>query len=428
MLRSERFRRLFKEGFWIVLGQVLMVIGSLVGVRLLTELLTRNAYGELALGMTMVTLVNQIILGPLGGGITRFYAPAVEHGDLAGYLTAAKKLVLYATGIILLIMLFSIGGLIVARQAQWIPITVSALIFAIFSGYCANLSGIQTAARQRSIVAIHQGAEPLLRLLMAVAMLLWLGATSTVAMTGYAIASLLVLGSQIFFFRKIMPSNTSSLINKNWQNKIWQFSWPIGVFGIFTWMQLVSDRWALQVFSSTRDVASYAVLYQLGYYPISLLNGMAMQFLVPILYQRAGDASDSRRNADVNRLSWQLVWLSLGLTGVAFLVVILLHAQIFMILVAEEYRTDSYLLPWMIIAGGMFASGQSLASNLLAQMKTREITAAKIVTAIFGLTLNFAGAYLYGITGIVYAGVLFSIAYFLWMVVLVTNGSKKCFC
>lgn len=429
MLKTDRSRRLFKEGGWIVFGQVLMVVGSLAGVRLLTELLPPDAYGELALGMTIATLVNQIILGPLGGGIIRFYAPAVEHGDLGGYLNAAKKLVLYATVIIILLAILATAGLIISGQTQWAAITASALMFAILSGYSVNLSGIQTAARQRSIVAIHQGIDPLLRSLVAAGLLLWLGMSSTAAMIGYAIAALLTLGSQTYFFRKIIRKSTSSGINNNWQEKIWKFSWPIGVFGIFTWVQLASDRWALQIFSSTSDVGSYAVLYQLGYYPISLLTGMAMQFLVPILYQRAGDASDGIRNADVNMLSWQLAWLSLGLTGMAFLVAILWHPQLFRMLVAEEYRSVSYLMPWIIVSGGVFASGQTLALNLQAQMKTREMMAAKIVTALLGISLNFVGAYWYGITGIICAGLIFSMLYFVWMVALVNNGSnKKCFC
>jgi len=92
-VKIKGYGRFFKEGFWIVLGQVMMVTGSLVGVRLLTELLSPSSYGELALGMTIATLVNQTILGPLGGGVTRFYAPAIEYGDLSGYLNAARKLV-----------------------------------------------------------------------------------------------------------------------------------------------------------------------------------------------------------------------------------------------------------------------------------------------------------------------------------------------
>ncbi len=430
MLRTERFRRLFKEGFWIVLGQVMMVLGSLLGVRVLTELLPPAAYGELALGMTIATLVNQTILGPLSGGLTRFYSLAIEHGDFSGYLNAARKLMYFATGIIILIAILVVIGLKITGSNNWIGIATTAFIFAILSGYNASLSGIQSAARQRAVVAIHQGADPIMRILIAAGLLLWLGATSTVAMLGYVIATALVFGSQYFFFHKIIVTQANnSSEEKNWQDGIWKFSWPIGIFGIFTWMQLVSDRWALQLFSTTEEVGKYAALYQLGYYPVALITGMALQFLVPILYQRAGDASDSRRNANVNKLSWQLTWVTIGLTGMVFLGTLLLHALIFRVFVAKEYGSVSYFLPWMILAGGVFASGQALASNLQAQMKMREMIAAKITTAVAGIALNLAGAYWYGITGIVSAGVLFSMLYFIWMTVLVKKGSEKgCFC
>jgi len=244
-------------------------------------------------------------------------------------------------------------------------------------------------------------------------------------MIGYAFATILVLGSQAFFFKKTIASNiVNASGEKNWENEIWGFSWPIGIFGIFTWMQLTSDRWALQIFSTTHEVGNYAVLYQLGFYPISLITGMVMQFLIPILYQRAGDASDSTRVNSVNKLSWYLTWTTLGLTGLIFVVALLFHALIFKILVAEKYNSLSYLLPWMILTGGVFASGQSLASSLLAQMKTREMMVTTVVTALFGVALNFIGAYWYGVIGIVGSGVLFSMLYFICMVVLVKGANR----
>lgn len=422
MLRSERFRRLSKEGFWIVLGQAMAVLGLLVGVRLLTELLDPAAYGELALGMTLATLVNQTVLGPLGNGATRFYAPAVEQGDLGGYLYAVRRLVLSATGIIVLLMLFAVAGLLITGRTDWIAIATAALIFAILSGYSSILNGIQNAARQRSIVALHQGMESWARFLVAAGLILWLGASSAVAMLGYAIALIVVLGSQYVFFRKIIPRHiTGADKEKGWQEQIWNYSWPFTTWGIFTWAQLASDRWALELFTTTQEVGLYAVLLQLGYYPISMATGMAMQFFAPIFYQRAGDASDSRRNANVNSLSLGLTVLALGVTGAAFVGALLFHAQIFLIFVAKEYGAVSYLLPWVILAGGVFAAGQTIALNLMSQMKTRTMMTAKIITALLGVTFNFAGAYWYGTTGIVIAGVSFSVSYFLWMVAL----SKK---
>lgn len=395
------------------------VLGSLVGVRLLTEFLDPGAYGELALGMTVATLVNQVVLGPLSNGATRFFAPAKEQGDLCCYLKAVRQWLLSATGIILFMILLTVAGLLLAGRTEWIILATAALLFAILSGYNSVLSGIQNAARQRSVVALHRGLESWGRFLAAAAFMVLLGATSEAAMVGYVMAIILVFGSQYVFFRKIIPKNACEGNNeKDWSKQIWQFSWPFAAWGLFTWVRLASDRWALGVFSTTQEVGFYAVLFQLGYYPILMATGMATQFLAPIFYQRAGDASDSVRNADVNKLSWRLTKLALGVTGVVFLGAFQFHPQIFDLLAAKEYASVSYLLPWMLLSGGIFAAGQTIGLNLMSQMKAQAMMSATIITALLGVMLNLAGAYWYGTAGIVGAGILFSFLYFLWMLVL----------
>lgn len=419
VLRSERFRRLSKEGSWIVLGQILTVLGSLAGVRILTEFLDSGAYGELALGMTSATLVNQVVLGPLSNGVTRFFSPAKEQGDLSGYLKAVRQWLLYATGLIIIVILFTIFGLLIVGRTEWITLATAALIFAILSGCNSILSGIQNAARQRSVVALHRGLESWGRFLVAAGFMVLLGATSEAAMIGYAVAVILVLGSQYIFFRKIIPKNAYEGNNeKDWSKQIGQFSWPFAAWGLFTWVRLASDRWALGVFSTTQEVGFYAVLFQLGYYPILMATGVATQFFAPIFYQRAGDASDGVRNADVNKLSWRLTNLALGVTGVVFLGAFKFHPLIFDFFAAKEYASVSYLLPWMLLSGGIFAAGQTIGLNLMSQMKTQAMMSATIITALLGVMLNLAGAYWYGTAGIVGAGILFSFMYFLWMLVL----------
>ncbi len=421
-IKSERFRRLSKEGFWIVLGQAMAAVGSLVGVRILTGFLNPAAYGQLALGMTIATLISQTILGPLANGVTRFYAPAVERGDLGGYLKAARRLLIWAIGVIIFIIPFAIVGLLLAGQAKWINIVIGAFFFSVLSGSNSIFTGIQNAARQRSIVAFHQGLQPWMQYLVAAGLLVWLGSTSTIAMIGYALAILLMNGSQYLFFRKVISSRVIGEIKeKEWHEKILNYSWPFATWGVFTWAQLASDRWALGWFSTMQELGLYAVLYQMGYYPISMATGMAVQLLAPIYYQRAGDASDSRRNANVSSFSWRLTVLFLGVTSIAFLAALLFHEQIYEVFVAKQFRTVSFLLPWMMLASGVFAAGQTIALNLMSQMKTHKMMVSKITTSLLGVAFNVAGAYRYGIKGVVFANILFSLVYFLWMVVL----SKK---
>jgi O-antigen/teichoic acid export membrane protein len=426
ILRSERFRRLSKEGFWVILGQVMAVIGSMVGVRLLTGLLSPTAYGELALGMSVATLVNQVVLGPLGGSVARFYAPAVERGDLSGYLIAVRRLLLSATGVVALIILLTVTGLLLTGRTEWIAVITASLVFAIFSGFSSILSSIQNAARQRSIVALHQVMDAWARFLIAAGFIILLGASSIVTMAGYSMAVTLVFGSQYLFYRKTVLKNISLLDKEsNWRQEMLAFSWPISIFGMFTGMQLASDRWALKLFSTTHDVGLYSVLFQLGYSPMSTASGMLMLFIIPVLYQRAGDASDSRRNDNVKNLSWRITGFALGITGVTFIGALLLHSRIFQILVAKEYWGVSHLLPWMIFAGGVFAAGQTMAFYLQSQMKMRVLMKAKIITALIGVLFNFVGAYLWSTTGIVIAWVVFSVLYFFWMAGLSKNPRAK---
>lgn len=412
-----RFRRLALEGFWILGGQVAAVIGALVLVRVLTEYLEPEQYGQLTLGLTIAGLVNQVVMGGLTAGISRFYSIAAEKNELSGYLNASQGLMGYAVITAGAITLISIAGLLSMRHSQWIVLVSAALMLSVFNGFSSALGGIQNAARQRAVVALHGGVEPWLRILLAVGMMIWLGSSSTAVILGYAFSSLIVTGSQLFFLKRLISADQPILnTSDNWRQQIWSYSWPFSVFGVFTWLQQISDRWALQTYASGHDVGLYAVVFQLGYVPIGLALGMAMTFLGPILYQRSGSTTDQNRNMDVHQIAWRITFAGLAITALAFVFTLFMHKGIFQLLVATKYHEVSYLLSWMIVAGGVFSSAQILALKLMSEMKTAVMTTAKIVSAILGVILNIYGASQFGSQGVVAALLAFSCIYFFWMV------------
>ncbi|MCX5657390.1 MAG: hypothetical protein NTZ48_04095, partial [Candidatus Omnitrophica bacterium] len=179
-----------------------------------------------------------------------------------------------------------------------------------------------------------------------------------------------------------------------------------------------SDRWALEAFAGTQEVGLYAVLFQLGYTPIIMATGLAMTLIAPVLFQRSGDASDHARNQNVHRLVWSITLSGLLLTLTGFLLAFGLHDVIFRYLVAMKYRSASHFLPWLICAGGMFAAGQMLSLKLVSEMRSLSLVRAKIITALFGIGLNFCGAAAAGLKGIVAANVAFGSIYLLWMIIL----------
>lgn len=412
----SRYRRLAKEGVWVLGGQIASVIGALVLVRALTEYLEPAQYGELALGLTLAGLVNQVVMGGVTAGIGRFYSIAAEKSDLPRYLQASRWLIGYATITVVAIALVLMAGLLWFGYSQWMGLASAALVLSVLSGYNTALAGIQNAARQRAVVAFHGGLDAWLKILLAVGAMILLGRSSTMVMLGYALSSLLVSGSQLFFLRRLTrPVSRKPQQFSSWGQQMWTYSWPFSIWGVFTWVQQVSDRWALQVFSSIQDVGLYAVVFQLGYAPIGLVMGMVMTFLGPILYQRSGSATDQSRNASVHRIAWRITFSGLLMTTLVFVFTLLLHGWIFQVLVAEKYHAASNLLPWMVLAAGLFSAGQVLALKLMSEMKSVTMTTAKIVTALLGAGLNVYGASRYGLEGVVAALLVFSCIYFLWI-------------
>ena len=417
-----RLKRVSREGGWIVAGQIASVLGSLVLVRVLTAYLEPSQYGELALGLTIAGLVNQVVMGGLTNGIERYYSIAAECGDLSGYLKSALRLMGHATTAVGLISLVLITGLLWAEKIQWLGLTAGVLVFSVLSGYNASLSGVQNAARQRSIVALHSGLNAWLKIGLAVFVMLIFGNSSMSVVVGYALSALLVTVSQLFFLKPLLQRqvNTKDSVAdiEDWDRRIWSYSWPFSAWGIFTWAQLASDRWALKTFVTTQDVGQYAVVFQLGYVPVGLVTGLAMSFLGPILFQRSGSGTDHNRNASVHRMAWCITGLCLAVTGFAFLFTFFLNGWLFELLVAAPFRASSHLLPWVVLAGGLFAAGQMLSLKLMSEMNASAMTTAKIVTALFGVGFNIFGAWYFGLSGVVVALLAFSILYFCWMACL----------
>jgi O-antigen/teichoic acid export membrane protein len=429
-IASARFQRLGRELIWISLGQGLAVLGALVGVRLLTSVLTPDIYGQLALAMTLALLVNQVLLGPLSGAALRFYAPAHEKGELSAFLAALRRLLTNASGLVLLTASIISVALLLAGQISLFWLAVATFSFALLSGLNSILDSLQNAARQRSIVAWHQALVSWGRYLLATGMVLLVGATSTVAMTGYALATFLVLLSQLWFFWRMVRPTTGISVSttaspQRWRTQIFTYGWPFAAWGIFSWAQLASDRWALQMFATTQDVGLYAVLYQLGFYPIMILTGLMVQLVSPVLFRRAGDASDTSRMQQVYALNWRLTLGALLLTGVAALLSFALNEPIFRWLVAPDYRAVAWLLPGMALAGGLFATGQFASISVLSGAETRGLIAPKIATALLGASLNMLGAARWGITGVVCASAITAAVYLIWTLCLVKTRQNQ---
>ncbi|GJL65409.1 MAG: hypothetical protein NPIRA05_03800 [Nitrospirales bacterium] len=206
-----------------------------------------------------------------------------------------------------------------------------------------------------------------------------------------------------------------------WNKKVLDYAWPFATFGVFTWIQQSSSRWALGQFSSVSDVGLFALVMQIGYAPVLALTGFATVLITPILFEMAGEAKQGDRIDDVKDFSNKLAFC--GLLVTAFMVVFcaLFHNGIFRLLVSEQYHGVSNFLPAVVAAGGIFAIGQIYANRILALWMSKVLIPTTIVSSLIGTIAAYVGAYYFSILGAVYAMLVYSTVYLAMLLVIVKN-------
>jgi O-antigen/teichoic acid export membrane protein len=420
--------RIGKEFTWIILGQAVAFVGSLLLVRILTDNLATAEYGELALVLSFSGVVFQVVMGAINNGISRFYSISMLQNDVLGYLNASYRLVISGTAVVTAATFIVLVLLYAFDSFQWFWLIVATLTLSLITSYNNALNAIQNAARQRIVVAFHTALQSILKLLLVFIVFDVFDSTnSTIIIVSYSIVALVVVFSQSIFLKRLVSnlqekkSDNLSTTPNDWYGKMIKFSLPFSYWGIFSWAQSISDRWALETFSSIEEVGQFAVVYQVGYGSIIMLNKVATSLISPILYERSGELGQTAKTVKVHKTAWHITYAAILVSLLAWIVVIFSHQDIFKILVAPEYQEVSKYLPWLILAGGLFSSGQVLSIKILSELSSKKLLPIKIITAILAVLLNFLGAAQFGLAGVVGAMVLFSTIYLVWVMVTARN-------
>ncbi len=408
-----------REGLWVGAGTFTNMLSGLLIVRLLTTAMDPTKYGALALALTGATLVNQIALGGLSNSIGRYFVAADSPEETYVICKASRQLFCWiglATGSCAAIAIF-IGH--VFTSAICAITIIAAAVFAISSGFSLVVNTVLNAVRQRRRAAQYLAFEAGIKLI-----LIWIIVTSgSVEPAGvlitYSLAAVIPAG---FAYRKISlatagDESDSQSVAAN-RKRLIAYALPFAMWGPFTWLQQSSDRWSLASFGSLSDVGLYSVLFQLGYAPISVLTGVLVTTVGPMLYSKAKMENGNGGRSAVSQTTLIVSKYVMLLVIIVSVLMMFLHEIIFSLFSGPLYASVSYLMPFAFLAGGVFAVAQMFALQLMAEMRPAAMLTAKITTALVGTGLNMTGALWFGVAGVVFAQIIFSVVLLRWMWVL----------
>ena len=291
MLKNINLKRVSKEATWIIIGQAGTAIAGLFGVKLLTNVLSPGEFGKVALANTIVALVStNFLFGPLGQGMMRFWAIAKDRASLSEFYAVSNQLKRNAIAISILAGSLLVVTVFFMRGMEWSALLAVSCVVGIFGGWLGLRTSVFTAARKRQLVALLNIGNAFLRPVFAVCFILLLTSSAFWAMTGYLLAAIVLVSLAEWFYQKKFAGSASSgtnlfgNISTGIKKEIISFSWPFAVWGIFGWVHLSADKWALQTFYGPEIVGPFAVVTLLAVYPLTFGSGFLSTLIVPVAY------------------------------------------------------------------------------------------------------------------------------------------------
>ncbi|MCX7902538.1 MAG: lipopolysaccharide biosynthesis protein [Burkholderiaceae bacterium] len=350
MPRALLGQRLVGEAGWVFVGQALSALGTLVGLRLVTEAVPPSVYGTVALAVGMVALAQGVSAVPLMQAVLRFY-PEFESASEGMLLRRAllRSLRLPAAGSLLVLIAVLAAWLQTTSEESLGVTALCGVLFLVEVARSVELT-LLNAKRDQRTMALLVMADAWARPVAAVVMV-WLAADSAAAVIGGYLLGAVAPLAIFYLFRRLTvvagPTAEEALAAK----RLWTYAKPLVPLPFVGWVSGQADRYLLAAVVGMQPAGIYAALYGLASRPFLMLAAGIELALRQIYY---GYVSAGNR-VEERRTFWLWLAASLGASLSLLLAIALFHQQIAALLLAAEYRVHSALMIW-IAAGYVLAA------------------------------------------------------------------------
>ncbi|HLZ34366.1 MAG TPA: lipopolysaccharide biosynthesis protein [Nitrospira sp.] len=411
-------KQLLGEGAWVMAGQIMSALGTLAGLRLMTALLPPKVFGEVVLLSGIVLLANGLAASPLMQGVLRFYPEAARANNIGGLRTVTQSFLMRFT---LLTSALCLGGFLLygatAPVNGWLGILIVALLI-VDVGRQLELTMLNAARRQQATavwIALDAWARPTA----AWVMIATAGATALATMVGYVMASGLLLAWLVCWRRREnkgdrtparpglgIPGPTDGLearrpgirfpeSDEALSKALMRYSMPLMPLGIIGWLTGQADRYLLGAMIGVQEAGLYAALYGIVSRPFLMAGGILEAWVRPIYYETVV-AREVEREKRVLQM-WLSAIACAALAGVG--VFSLWHAEIAGILLAEPYRANAGLMPWIASGYGLLLLAQVYGRVCYAHRNTKAVLFSETFGCVVALATTLYAVNRFGLAG-----------------------------
>jgi O-antigen/teichoic acid export membrane protein len=406
-------RQLLKEGTWVTIGQIGSALGTLIGIRILTEYVVPEIFGAATLIIGIASLALGTLVSPILQAALKYY-PEYSNGRLSLLRASIRNILIKRIGVFLLIAALATPFGVMLGKLD-ISVVLLCLLLLVLDGMRNFETTLLNAARKHTCYAMVSVAEAWGRPITAVFAVNILGADITSILMAYALTS----SSILLFYYALAKSEVTQSEHTTFQDEIAlkslisKYSRPLVPMSALGWMNGIGDRYLIGALLGLEAAGIYAAVYGLMSRPFLMVSGIVELTLRPLYNQLVAGQKD---NEAQNLLRKWLLLVVLA-TGAGFVCIALFDTVLIKILLAEKYRSGVTLMLW--IAGGyvLLALSDVFVKVCYAYGYTGRILVIQVAGAVISLISAFAGIKMFGLVGAamavpVYFGAMLIITYF----------------
>jgi O-antigen/teichoic acid export membrane protein len=364
-------RRIVREAVWVASGQLVQIAARLLGLRIITDLVAPDVYGEVALLLGVATLAHNLFCMPVLTSCLRFYPDAEAAGRVALFRDFVSGLLLRRT--LALVAAVLLGGaafvLLLHGEGSLAGFGALALLLALDVMRLFEVT-LQNAARRQAAFSLWGAADACMRPLFAIGAILLLGPRAPVVILGYAAGIALVnsafRGTAV---RGAAPRGEAGSWVVDTRRALLRYAAPLVPLALLDWIMVLSDRYLLAALSGANEVGVYAAGYGLGSMAFIIAGQMLMLIVRPVVF-------DAISRGDVERERRVVIgWLALlgGILLAGLVALVLLRHEIVQLVLGEAFWGAAPILPWIGAAYALQSLRHVFDTLILGQGRTRRL-------------------------------------------------------
>ena len=410
-------RRLLSEGIWVIAGQLFSALGTFLGLRLLTDMVSPQVFGEVVLFSGVVLLANGMAASPLMQGVLRYYPQAVATHSIKALRNIVNR---YLAKLTLFTSVACVLGLAVygsfASVNHWLSGLMIVLL--ILDVIRQRELTLLNAARHQGTAALWVTADVWARPAAAVGMIVLLGPTTGAVLSGYAVASaILTLLFKPWFIASPMVVEHSQQHEEQLANNLLHYSLPLMPLGVIGWISGQADRFIIGIFVGVQEAGLYAAAAGIVSRPFLMAGGAAEAWLRPVYYEAV--VSRDRVSAGRVFLSWKVALA--GASSILLATFMLWHDEIAALLLSPSYGSASRLMPWIALGYAFLSMAQVYERACYAHNDTKAVFVTESIGSAAALAVTVIAVAREGMMGAAYAVPV----YFALQLMVAMNYSRR---